>query len=644
MGDYRDYDNYGPMIVSPDYDESGDFTYYANPLWDNDRQAIMTFEEVYSQYSEKEITTRLNWEIYNKRLPFGRLRHTVRHPTSYWITDIYIKKITYTRIDQFSFVTDFIIIAAIDVIGMEEQDTARQWYRYRIITNFKDGFARYSESVSVYDPKKNHKGTPLSEYLVPYLKTEQMDSEIYDLLNIYYKEAFDTLCKPDMFLLVQRMGFTIRYARLSPTGTITKGKTVFDESEVLLYDDRGNAYVEIVDAKTILIDRDANIQNGYDSTEDTIAHEIIHIYEHYLFYGLQKVYSDSLGVVGLDIDKLSYDNRCSEPVEWIERQARAMTMRLRMPINTVAYKFAEFHKYNLLRTNDKLTVLELTVCDIASFFGVSKTSAKNRLLSIGVTDVRGVLVYCDGRYVPNHMWAADTDHNTTFTIDKKSLDILCESDTRLKMILELEMFVYAEGHVCINEERFVKKINGSYSLTKLGRCCIDRCCLAFERKYECVEYEYQYGALNHIDKRGMTAFVLGKDSISNVYDEAEIMQDIPRGLPEEFIETLEEHIEKSGYSAKDLADTTYIDSERIRKIRKRKVQFVSLEEVVALGIGLGLQPEQIYDLVDKSTDKKRNTFRHNVIYVLVRKYYMYPIDTINHALLDLNEEPLTKAP
>ena len=55
MGDYRDYDNYGPMIVSPDYDESGDFTYYANPLWDNDRQAIMTFEEVYSQYSEKEI-------------------------------------------------------------------------------------------------------------------------------------------------------------------------------------------------------------------------------------------------------------------------------------------------------------------------------------------------------------------------------------------------------------------------------------------------------------------------------------------------------------------------------------------------------------------------------------------------------------
>ena len=101
MGDYRDYDNYGPMIVSPDYDESGDITYYANPLWDNDRQAIMTFEEVYSQYSEKEITTRLNWEIYNKRLPFGRLRHTVRHPTSYWITDIYIKKITYTRIDQF---------------------------------------------------------------------------------------------------------------------------------------------------------------------------------------------------------------------------------------------------------------------------------------------------------------------------------------------------------------------------------------------------------------------------------------------------------------------------------------------------------------------------------------------------------------
>lgn len=119
------------------------------------------------------------------------------------------------------------------------------------------------------------------------------------------------------------------------------------------------------------------------------------------------------------------------------------------------------------------------------------------------------------------------------------------------------------------------------------------------------------------------------------------MQDIPRGLPEEFIETLEEHIEKSGYSAKDLADTTYLDRERIRKIRKGKVQFVSLEEVVALGIGLGLQPEEIYDLVEKSPDKKRNTFRHNAIYVLVRKYYFHTIDTINQALIALNEPPLT---
>ena len=47
-----------------------------------------------------------------------------------------------------------------------------------------------------------------------------------------------------------------------------------------MYDDSVNAYVEIVEARTIIIDRDANIQNGYDSTEDTIAHEIIHIYEH----------------------------------------------------------------------------------------------------------------------------------------------------------------------------------------------------------------------------------------------------------------------------------------------------------------------------------------------------------------------------
>ena len=399
--------------------------------------------------------------------------------------------------------------------------------------------------------------------------------------------------------------------------------------------------MDFVKGKTILIDKQANLVNGHDTTEETIAHECTHIYEHYPFFGLQKMYADELGFVGLDINKLMYDNKSSEPVQWVERQARAMTLRLMMPIKSVAEKYIEYLEKNKKRTSDFLQMQEYIICDIADYFGVTKQAAKKRLISLGLNFVRGILVYCDGKYVPNHMWAANTDRNTTYTIDKKSLAELCEADTKLKMILELEMFVYAEGHVCINEERFVKKENGSYTLTKLGRYCIGSCCLAFERKYETTEYEYQYGALSRIDKRGMTTFVLGKDAISNVYDEAEIMQDIPRGLPEEFIETLEEHIEKSGYSAKDLADTTYLNSERIKNIRKGKVKMVYFEEVVALGIGLGLQPEEIYDLVEKSTAKKRNTFRHNAIYVLVRKYYSYTIDTINQALIALNEEPLT---
>ena len=100
-------------------------------------------------------------------------------------------------------------------------------------------------------------------------------------------------------------------------------------------------------------------------------------------------------------------------------------------------------------------------------------------------------------------------------------------------------------------------------------------------------------------------------------------------------------IKECGYSVNDLADTTYIDSERIKNIRRGKTKHISLEEVVALGLGLGLQPEEIYDLVEKSPVKKFNNKRHNIIYVLIRKYYMYPIDTFNQALLDLDEEPLT---
>ena len=641
MGNYRDYSNYGPMVINPDMYALGHFEYYRNPELDETKQIIMSFEDFLYRHIDENWKSRLRYKFYTNSMPIGRIRHNVKNPTEYWMTDCDIKKITYTRVDQFSVIVDVIIIADLEVYGEKEIDTAQQWYRVRIMTDFREADYKQGEIISVYDAKENYDGIPMSEHLVPYLTAEQMEREVIDLLNIYYKEALDNICKPDMYLLAERMGYTIEYARLSPNGVGEKGKTVFCDTEMVLYDQYGNEYVEFVKGKTILIDKQANLVYGHDTTEETIAHECIHIYEHHAFFGLQKMYADELGFVGLDINTLMYDNRSSEPVQWVECQARAMTLRLMMPIKSVAQKYNEFLDKNKKRTADFLQMQEYTLYDIADYFGVTKHAAKKRLLSLGLKFVRGILVYCDGKYIPNHMWAANTDYNTTYTIDRYSLAALCEADTMLKTILELEMFVYVEGHVCINEERFVKKVNGSYTLTKLGRYSIDSCCLAFERKYESAEYEYQYGALSRIDKRGMTTFVLGKDAISNVYDEAEIMQDIPRGLPEEFLETLEEHIEKSGYSVKDLADTTYLNSERIKNIRKGKVKFVSLEEVVALGIGLGLQPEEIYDLVDKSTDKKRNTFRHNAIYVLVRKYYLYTIDTINQALIALNEEPLT---
>jgi hypothetical protein len=68
---------------------------------------------------------------------------------------------------------------------------------------------------------------------------------------------------------------------------------------------------------------------------------------------------------------------------------------------------------------------------------------------------------------------------------------------------------------------------------------------------------------------------------------------------------------------------------------------VRLEEVVAIGLGLGLQPEEINDLVEKSPAKFDRSERSVIMKILIRKLYEYPVTTFNEALVACHQEPLT---
>ena len=130
---------------------------------------------------------------------------------------------------------------------------------------------------------------------------------------------------------------------------------------------------------------------------------------------------------------------------------------------------------------------------------------------------------------------------------------------------------------------------------------------------------------------------------ASILEEASIAKGIRRNLPDEFLETLEGYIRAHNISKNQLASVTTMDADRLSNIRRNKVKNITLEEVIVLGIGLGLQPEEIDDLVEKSPAKYDRSERCTIIRILTRRLYQYPVTTFNEAMIACGQEPLTYA-
>ena len=212
----------------------------------------------------------------------------------------------------------------------------------------------------------------------------------------------------------------------------------------------------------------------------------------------------------------------------------------------------------------------------------------------------------------------------------------------LQRLLAYEAFVYADGFVCLNEPRYV--INGKCGrqLTSRALKDVSRCCLRFTIHQEYDESEYTYGVLNNIDKRKMETASLSREELNRVMNEALVNYDLPLKIREDFFHTIEKHKQELGMSESQFADVTLIDADRLRDIQRGKVKNPTVGEVVAMGLGLGMQPEEIIDLVDKSPAKWDYSFYHTLIKTLLRVMYQETVAAFNAALIELGEEPLVK--
>jgi hypothetical protein len=169
-----------------------------------------------------------------------------------------------------------------------------------------------------------------------------------------------------------------------------------------------------------------------------------------------------------------------------------------MPASTTEQKVKELYAKSRSRypnmSPDKRTAH--VVSDLAAFFGVSKQSAKIRMIELGYSEAQGVLNFVNGAYVDNHSFTPGAlSQNQSFTIGfKDALELFATNQTFRDRICA-GSYQYIDGHHCLSKSKYVYRRNGELRLTSYARAHMDECCLVFTIKGSRIEYSYKEGTL-----------------------------------------------------------------------------------------------------------------------------------------------------
>lgn len=493
--------------------------------------------------------------------------------------------------------------------------------------NFFRFITPYSKS---YIPEENL----LSEYLVPYLSKGNLDAEAETILQLYYPEALQSPVPVNAVELARNMGYTVRKARLSDNNS-KLGSIFFEKRDICCWID-GKQVIRTVAANTILIDIEAQQAHGCN-VNDIIIHECVHAYEHYLFYYLQKIcLSNNMAEIP-EFEDYAECTADDKTLQWIEHQAIHLSPRIRMPLAQTAVKAAELYdKYSGM---PETIAYERIIDDLSEFYDVPKITARNRLVELGYTHAENIRRFANGKAVPGFISSVRLEWNQTYTIDFMKLVNEYQRNEDLRELLNSGQYLYVEGHLCLNDDKYIWMRNNSPCLSGYARSHIDECCILFTLINDSGTDKYVPGVLNCKARRGAKKFLY--EVSGNAVEQFKSIQKIFKEMPALFGETLTYHMTNINMTVEKLAELSLMSERTITRMRNPKNKLPSLESIIAVSVGLSLYPELSSDLLQKADVKLHADVPLEMCYqVMLRTMYRDSIQTWNDFLCSNGFYPL----
>lgn len=436
----------------------------------------------------------------NRKLWDGTLTELIGFPFRNRIINRHVLKFgrpDYWKIDRHSFEVDMPISLTFDT-----DNGPRIWsgyfnLLYRIENDGIDGMIVDCYAKDDLPPRDDSK--PLTKYLTPVCSGTDLDVIAEEIWRTYYPDGIPSADQRDAQDLARRMGLQIVYEPIykdDGVGSIL----FFGEGELWIKDKKDKSHTEperiTIPGNTIVVNTNI-IKQEYSQFD--IYHECFHYWLHYPFYVLQKMKNNDLR--GMEEEEIVIDEKTkvTNPIYWVENQANRGAYGLLMPSTETTVRIHEalasvdryMHQGDLYQQAGEMLAHQLKL----PHFRI-----RARMIQLGHIHARGALNYVDRQMIEPFDFDIDSweRDECTFVIDRSHSSTLFQQNEDYRRLLCTDRYVYADGHIVINQPQFVKWEGDRHMLTPWAYAHVDYCCLRFEREYQLKHIgRYTPGRLNY---------------------------------------------------------------------------------------------------------------------------------------------------
>lgn len=642
--DFSQTHDHGPAVAINNLDSPWACEYIRNPYAESP-SAIGSFESYIRGHYQEQYIDYLTNSLCNGLLPFTGL---ITDPDFVTLDKAEIVSVRFYQDQNHAVQVDTVIRA--NVVLSEYHGP--QFDRYEedfcisgtVIFPY-NGCVHFDlfQEIHIYHPSE--KMSPLSPYLIPYIRSEEYDIKAEEILLDYYPEAFLSPKKINAEVLAERLGLSVLYLKMTTDGSIL-GRLFFETTTIEYIGPDGMERTVRIPEKTIVVDYEACVKFHAGKVSQTILHECTHYLEHHNFYCVQYLYNSNIHYLNCGGKTTSTYQDHNSPIYWIEKQADLLAFSMQMPSYVTERVFENFLRTNFKRRPEyaDFRMLEQAVTHVADFFGVSRRCAQIRLQTLGYRNLQGLFNFVNGKYIrPYAVNDLRLHPGETLTISHQDAAAEYLRNENFRALLDSGNYVYVEGHFCLDRSKYLYKDRaGAKRLTTYARYHLDECCIIF-RVHSNASYSYREGILNKETTATTVTFQ------TPAADETPGMRAVRLNrilydpyMPRDFAGSLCYHMDRLKIKKGYLAELTGWDDKTIQRFRNREERPSDIRSIITLCVALQLEPELSMDLLEKAGYYLRNSVEDILYRYIIQSMYRSSLMECNAILTDSGLKPLIK--